>query len=285
MTYERHGVAPPESAPCFYPGLDMAFRGPERSLEGPYVTFLGGTSFYGKYAETAIPDRVEAVTGHACVNLGVMNAGLDLMRSDPMLSVAEKGAATVIELVAAQNMSNRFYRVHPRRNDRFVAPTRLLRKAFPELDLSEIHFTRHLLRLMQMTSPARFETVVEELRASWVEGMCALLRALEGPRILLWLVPKPAEGTDRMAQEPFLVDRAAVHAVSELADSVVEVRETAALRARGFAGMQVPDTHARILSALPRAALLDEAALSLLDPLHRIGIGPGRAGVQETLAG
>lgn len=277
MTYEGHGVAPPNSAPCFYRDINIAFRGPERSLEGPYVTFLGGTCFHGKYARKAVADRVEEAVGRACVNLGVMNAGLDLMRSEPMLSLAQGGAATVIELVAAQNMSNRFYRVHPRRNDRLVAPTRLLRRVFPELDLSEVHFTRHLLNLMRSTAPNRFETVVDELRAAWVESMCALLHAIKGPKILLWVAPMPLEdGVGHAVQEPYLVDRAAVQAISGLADALVEVRETPRMRDRGFRGMQVPDTHARVLSSLPRATLLDEAALALLDPLKRVGIGEGR---------
>lgn len=286
MTYERHGVVLPNSAPCYYPGSELAFRGPERSLEGPYVTFLGGTCFYGKFAKAAIADRVEAATGHVCVNLGLMNAGVDVLASQASVRLANGGSATVIELVAAQNTSNQFYRVHPRRNDRLVSVTRLFRKVFPELDLTEVHFTRHLLRLMQRNAPNRFETVVEELRTAWVEGMTGLLRALEGPKILLWIVPRPPEQAENeLLQEPYLVDRAAVRAVSGLADTLVEVRETRAMRARGYAGMQAPDTQSTVLAAVPRATLLDEAALALLDPLHRVGIGPGRGRSLKSLFG
>jgi len=275
MTYERHGVALPNPAPCFYPNVDLAFRGPERSLEGPYVTFLGGTLFHGKYAVTAIPDRVEQVIGRPCVNLGLMNAGVGVMSLPPLVDLANRGAATVIEIVAAQNTTNRFYKVHPRRNDRLVSVTRLFRKVFPDLDLSEVHFTRHLLRLMRQSAPNRFETVVEELRAAWVEGMLGLLSAVEGPKILVWAVPQPATIAGQgFVEEPYLIDRAVVHAISDRADALVEVRETDEMRARGYAGMHVPDTQSRILSALPRASLLDATAEALLEPLARSGIGP-----------
>lgn len=278
MTYVRHGAPALNYSACHYPGLEMAFRGPKRSLSEPYVTFLGGTAFYGRYVTQAIPDRVEAAIGLGCVNLGLMNGGVDAMGAKGMLSLANGGAATVIEVVGAQNLSNQFYRVHPRRNDRMVTPTRLFRQVFPELDLCEVHFTRHLLAVMKREAPSRYDTVVEELRSAWVEHMARLLEGLQGPSILLWVVPAPvAGGEPGLDQDPLLVDRASVQAVSRLVDRVVEVRETPSITAQGRFGMQVPETDTLIAEAVPRGALLREAAMALLDPLQELGFGRGRA--------
>jgi hypothetical protein len=255
------------------------FRGPERDLNGPYLTFLGGTAFYGKYVLDAIPDQVEDWTGLACVNLGLLNGGVDAMCRPEVIALANRGRATVIEVVGAQNLCNQFYRVHPERNDRLVAVTRLFRQVFPEIDLSEVHFTRHLLHQIQVAAPNRYETVVEELRSAWVEGMMGLLRALSGPKILLWVMPavELRDGARAaLGSDPLFVDMAAVQTLSGFVDAVVEVRETPEIVALGHAGMIVPETCAQVAQALPRGALLAEAAMALLDPLHALGIGPGR---------
>ena len=51
-------------------------------------------------------------------------AGTDDLRDSPALAVAR---LTVLQVTGAQNMSNRFYSVHPRRNDRFLKASPLLR--------------------------------------------------------------------------------------------------------------------------------------------------------------
>jgi hypothetical protein len=55
-------------------------------------------------------------------NLGLVNAGIDVFINEPMIQDFCAGAVvTVIQVLGAANMSNRFYAVHPRRNDRFPA--------------------------------------------------------------------------------------------------------------------------------------------------------------------
>lgn len=284
MTYARHGAEGSLYSPCYYTGVDGAFRGPKRSLDGPYVTFLGGTVMYGKYAKSAIPDLVEQMTGVPCVNLGVMNGGVPAMTASGLQNIANGGLATVIEVVGAHNLSNQFYRVHPRRNDRLVSPTRLFRKVFPEVDLSDIHFTRHLLSLICSKAPSRFDTVIEELRASWVEQMQALLDDLSGPKILLWVVPKPRPAAQPGGlADPLFIDPAAVASLQAKLDAVIELRETPEVTAQGYAGMALPETRSRVVEAVPRAALLQEAALALLDPLQAVGIGPGARGARQDI--
>ena len=38
-----------------------------------------------------------------------------------VIDICSKALVTVVQLMGAQNTSNRFYAVHPRRNDRFLA--------------------------------------------------------------------------------------------------------------------------------------------------------------------
>ncbi len=53
---------------------------------------------------------------------------------------------TVIQVMGAHNMSNRFYAVHPRRNDRFLrASLGCCKTIYPEVDFTEFNFTRHML--------------------------------------------------------------------------------------------------------------------------------------------
>jgi len=80
------------------------------------------------------------------VNLGVLNAGLDVLSSDPAIVAAlGQAEAAVLQITSAHNMTNRFYKVHPRRNDRFLKASSVLRTIYPEVDFTEFHFTRHLL--------------------------------------------------------------------------------------------------------------------------------------------
>jgi hypothetical protein len=89
--------------------------------------------------------------------------------------------------MGAANMSNRYYSVHIRRNDRFVRPSSALRKDFPSVDFSQIHFTHHLLGALERTSPEAFDKVVGELRMAWRSRMQSLLPDLGRPLLLVCL--------------------------------------------------------------------------------------------------
>ncbi len=60
-----------------------------------------------------------------------------------LLEIAAAGKVTVIQVMGAQNLSNRFYRVHPRRNDRFLEGVRPAgSRSISEVDFTEFHFNR-----------------------------------------------------------------------------------------------------------------------------------------------
>ena len=136
---------------CQYEECLVPFRGPERDLDEPYVAFVGGSEFFGKYVPTPLPDILENRLALKCVNFGAMNAGPEMIAGDEQLSeIVSAAEVVVIQATSAHNISNRFYRVHVRRNDRIVDFLPALQEVFPEGDFMDIHFTRHALSFFRV---------------------------------------------------------------------------------------------------------------------------------------
>ncbi|MEX0370962.1 MAG: DUF6473 family protein [Tateyamaria sp.] len=225
MSMESLGPGGLDYLPCRYGNSKVLFRGPRRSLDGPFVAFFGGTVTYGKFVRTPFPDLVEQSLGKTCVNFGSLNGGVDVFATDPYLrEVSGMAHTTVIQITSPRNMSNRFYRVHPRRNDRFVEASALLRAIYREVDFADFNFTNHLLNRLNLISPERFQTVVEELQTAWVARMRLVLSQISGRTVLLWAgrhLPDAAE-EDPEGDLAF-VSRAMINKVRELATEYVEV--------------------------------------------------------------
>lgn len=229
MTYEMLGPGALDYLPCRYGNSKLLFRGPRRDLSKPYLAFLGGTETYGKFIEDPYPARVEMACGATCVNFGLPNAGIDAFTQDPfVIGAAARADVTVLQVMGAQNMTNRFYSVHPRRNDRFVSASSLLSTIFREVDFSEFHFTKHMLSRLIEVSPERFETVRTELEQAWIARMKLVLGQIRGKSILLWFSHHaPISGDDAarydLNRDPLFVTRAMMDEIAPFATSVVEV--------------------------------------------------------------
>lgn len=256
--------------PCRY-GLSRAiFRGPERDLSGAYVVTLGGSSTFGKYVEEPFPALLEKATGRPVANLGGLNAGPDFYLSDPAaLRVAARARVAVIQITGADALSNPFYSVHARRNDRFLAATPALRTLFPEVEFTDIHFTRHLLMVLERADAGRFALVRDGLKANWLLRMRALLGHLPARRVLLWLAdsapPARAERLDP-ASGPLLVDMSMLNALRPEAGILIEAVPSPEALAEGVARMQFPQTEAAQARHLPGLAVHREVA-ALLAPV------------------
>jgi hypothetical protein len=243
MTYDVLGPSALDYLPCRYGTSKLLFRGPRRNLEAPYLAFLGSTETYGKFIEQPFPALVEQRTGRTCVNFGQVNAGVDAFANDSFLMGATARAdVTVIQIVGAQNMTNRFYAVHPRRNDRFVSTSALLRTIYREVDFADFHYTRHMLQRLIEVSPERFLTVRAELQQAWLARMRMLLRQVRGKSLLLWFAdqaPQP-EGSTALADlgaDPLFVTREMMEEVSAWATGTVECVISPEARAEGTEGM------------------------------------------------
>jgi len=195
MTYEILGPGALDYLPCRYGMSKLNFRGPKRALEGPYVAFLGGTTTFGKFIEQPYPLKVEHLTGVPSVNFGQINAGLDVFMKEPVvMGAARQARVTVVEVLGAANLSNRFYRVHPRRNDRFLRAGPLLKRLYPEVDFSQFNFTHHMLRHLHQHDAERFAPLRSLLQALWVRRMRKLVAQVSEEVVLVRFGADKADG-------------------------------------------------------------------------------------------
>lgn len=227
MSFEVAGGATSESRPCRFGASRLACRGPLRSLDAPYVAFLGSSETFGKYVAHPFAALIEAKIASPCVNLGSVNAGLDAFVHDAeLVRIAARSRVAVLQVMGAQNLSNRFYRVHPRRNDRFLEATPQLAAIFPEVDFTEFNFNKHLLGALHARSPERFEVVRSELKQVWLGRMRLLLRRLGRQTVLLWLRygagQTPVAGA-RSGAKPMLIERDMVESLKPQVSAIVEI--------------------------------------------------------------
>lgn len=244
MAYENLSESLLDYYPCRYGKSKLLFRGPKRKLDQPYVAYLGGTQTYGKFIEKPYSDIVEELCGVMSVNLGCVNAGIDVYAHDQaVLDVCHNAELTVVQVLGAQNMSNRFYSVHPRRNDRFVRASTLLQTIYREVDFTEFNFTRHLLTSLKTLSPDRFEIVRRELKDAWVARMKNLLSQIEGKKLLVWLsefTPEDEEeNIESQGDAPLFIDREMINALDDHYDGYLEIVPPADMMAGDTEGMVI----------------------------------------------
>jgi len=245
-------------------------------LGQPFIAFVGSSETYGKFIEEPFPALVEKQLGQACVNFGLLNAGVDAFVHDPfVITTAAQADVTVVQIMGAQNMTNRFYTVHPRRNDRFVGASTLLRTIYREVDFADFHFNKHLLSDLLTLSPDRFSAVVGELQQAWLARMRLMLGGIKGKTILLWFSARPpADGSECQAGDlgcdPLFITQKMVDEVTPLATKVVKVCASAEAVDDGTEGMifgEMETTAAQQMLG-PRAHA--EAALALVPALKEL---------------
>jgi hypothetical protein len=266
MTYDVLGAGALDYLPCRYGTSKLLFRGPRRSVEKPYLAFLGGTETYGKFIANPFPALIEQSLGRTCINLGCVNAGVDVFATDVQVTeMATRADVTVVQLMGAQNMSNRFYTVHPRRNDRFLKPSTLLQAIYREVDFAEFNFNKHMLQHLYRQSPGRFETVVDELRQAWSARMRMLLGQIKGKVVLLWFADHTPDEVLLAEQEkdPWFVTRGMIEKVRPLATDVIEVVVSPAACAFGTEGMVFNQMEAPAANHLLGPAAHQEAAVAV----------------------
>lgn len=272
MAYEFLGDGALDYFPCRYGGSRVLFRGPHRQPTGDYAVVLGGAETYGKFVAAPYPALIEAELSLPMINLGYPNAGPDLYLNTPeVISLAAKAKICVVQIFGATNLSNRYFTVHPRRNDRFLGVTPALRMLFKEVDFTEFHFTRHMLQGLKRVSPERLGMVLSDLRRTWISRMRSLLRSLPGRKILVWLdsmpPPRPGEGVD-LQRSTALVDTEMIAAIAPLADLFVEFQPSAGAIMHGTAGMVFSAFEEPTAKLLPNSEVHAEIAMVLAHELR-----------------
>lgn len=248
---------------CGFEGTRLRFRGPAPDFGKPYIAVLGGNETYGKFVRHPFPDLLQGWIDTPVMNLGVQQAGLSLFAEERwLLDTASRAELTVFQVLGAQNMSNRLYSVHSRRNDRFLAVSPALRDMYPSVDFAEVNFTGHLLDTLVTQSKAAFEVLVEELKWAWVQRMRRIVKTINGDVVLLWVSDRRPEDTRNTIREsePLFVDRAMLNELSGDVAGVVEVVGAApasldgkvflAGEAEAAQSLPGPADHARMAEAL-----------------------------------
>ena len=231
-------------ATCRYGASRMLFRGPRRPLDKPYLTFIGGTETFGKFLRHPFPMMVEHVLDKPCVNLGCVNGGIDSFVNDPtLMDICNAADMTIVQIMGANYLSNRFYSVHPRRNDRFLQASSVLQAIYEDVDFSSFTFVRHMLGNLHETSPKRFEIVVHELRQAWSARMKNMLGQI-GPRaILLWFSEEEvidlhwSERSDQLQVDPLFITRTMLDELRPMVQDIVIVNPSKEALAAGTRGM------------------------------------------------
>ncbi|MBS0124783.1 DUF6473 family protein [Thetidibacter halocola] len=256
---------------CRYGSSRVLFRGPSPDLTQDYITFLGGTETYGRFIPTPFPALLQGRVAPGCVNFGLTNAGLDLFLNDAdVLGIAAQARVRILQILGAQNMSNRFYQVHPRRNDRFLRASDRLCQLYPEVDFTEFHFIRHMLGHLAQLSQERYGQVVAELRTAWVARMRHILMVLEAPVVLLWFADHapPDHEVPDLRHDPLFITRAMLDAVRPHAADLVEVPCSDQALCDGTQGMVFAENEAEAAALLLGPRAHHEAAEALLPVLR-----------------
>lgn len=267
MAYVRPGSGGLDYSLCRYGASRLLVRGPKQRLVPPYTIFFGGSETFGRFVARPFPELLVETGGLRCVNMGCINAGVDAFADDPaLIAAAARADATVIQILGAHNLSNRFYTVHPRRNDRFIGATPELAALYPEVDFTEFSFTRHLLTTLERTCPDRFAKVIDALQSRWMAQMTSLIDRCGARTILLWIGPsRPPQEARQIASgpDPLFVDVAMIARLAARADDLVTVVPSAAARAAGTRGMVFDEVEAPVAAQTAGPAVHAEIADAL----------------------
>ncbi len=274
MTYLNLGECALDYYPCRYGKSKLLFRGPRREMTGDFIAMIGSTETYGKFIEKPFSVLVEHAIGMETVNFGCVNAGVDVFINEPsVLEACGNARVTVIQALGAQNMTNRFYAVHPRRNDRFLRASALLKTIYSEVDFAEFSFTKHLMNALQAISPERFSVVQGELRAAWVARTKLLINKIEGKTILLWFSDRSPDSPplpNGLGRDPLFVDRSMVEEIRPHVSAVVEVVPDALTLARGTEGMIYSPLDELAARELMGVGAHEQVAAALVGPLKHL---------------
>jgi len=170
-------------------GADMVPPRPtERLVEGRHSALLligdRGAGRLSSQLARRVLDRLLAPAAQV--------EGVDYHLNDPsLLEQATQSKAFALVMPPVGNLSNRFYAVHPRRNDRFLTARPELKALFPEVDFATMAFTGHVLSTLAATCPERYAEVRRAITTAWVSRMQGLLRSLPSQGALIDL-PTPS---------------------------------------------------------------------------------------------
>lgn len=269
MSFEKRSQTPLDYQSVSYPGSMAEFRGPAADLTHKQIVCIGGTETFGRFVEHPFSQLLAASLDRKVANMGAMNAGLDLILNDVAIHEALTHADHVIlQVTGAHLMTNRFYRVHPRRNDRFLRASSALSTVYRNTDFTEFHFVRHMLSVLSVDSAERFAIVMRELQEAWVARMKTLIERIDAPVHLLWMAlgtPSERRADLENGTDPLFVTEAMLEDVAHHASTLTVSAASDAEITMPTEGMVFSPREVAAAKVLPGPAQHDRAAAMLAE--------------------
>ena len=191
MSYVEMDARPVDFILCQYENSKNLFRGPKKSYNGLYGVCLGGADTFGGQVPDPFSSMIERTVGIPILNLGAQHSGAGFyIEDDDILKIIENAHIILIEAPSVVNQSNPYYRVHPRRNDRFVTALAPLYELFPEADFVECHFTKHLITKLITLDAIRADIVFRALQSEWIRNLTMMRSRWNAQKVIHWYNPK-----------------------------------------------------------------------------------------------
>ena len=172
---------------CQYGSSKNLFRGPKKSCKHSYGVCLEGADTFGGKVPDPFSAMLEREMSMPILNLGAQHSGAGFYTEDDAVhEIIENAQVVFMEAPSVVNQSNSFYRVHPRRNDRFVTALDPLYDLFPEADFVECHFTKHLITKLITIDAARADIVFRTLQDEWVRNLTIMRARWRAKTVVHW---------------------------------------------------------------------------------------------------
>jgi len=189
MSYVSTGMRPVDFSVCQYGQSRFLLRGKRVRTDRPYWVSIGGANTYAEDIVTPFTTQLERHFKVPIINMGIAHSGPDAVMADSdLMALVARAERVIIEAPSCVNHSNRYYKVHPRRNDRFIRPMPDLVRLYPEIDFTDCHFTKHLLCKLLLCDQERFQIIQDDLQNSWMDKMRTLIAWAGGA--ILWSAPR-----------------------------------------------------------------------------------------------
>lgn len=279
-------ISPIDYEYCSYTGCALQFRGPQVDLSRPFMAVLGSSEMHGRFVPEPIPDLLGSALGAPVANFAVHNAGLDAFTEEnSIIEFLLNAPVVVLQVMGAQNMSNRFYTVHPRRNDRFLRHSRAMQRLFKDVDFSDFVFTRHMMQVLSAQGEVCFGELLVEMEKAWIARMERVLDRIPGKVVLVSI--QNSQSSD-LGPEPLYVSEMMIDAIRDRVVEHVECDITTCLSEAQLEEMVfAPEERDAAFYSLPPLAheVVARALVPVLKPLWDERADPSqKGGGQQSVA-
>jgi hypothetical protein len=202
-------------------GSDEFFRGPQMVLRpGKFIAYVGAAQTFGTFCRYPFPSLIGERVSQATANLGIGGAGAGRFLQDRrLMRLINDASVAVIQVMSGRSASNS-------RFENLLGTSSLRPRGNPQAPWV---WAEHVwAKLFQELPQPELAALIAENRATWLAEMQTLLKAVQVPKILLWISTRPPEhefnfsSADAMLGPfPHLIDRPLLDQLIPLADAFV----------------------------------------------------------------